>query len=58
MTRLLFVVVQFQAEYSDKIVAPWVQVNVPTPTHASKVTLYTEKGRAKYSAGDNSVVWK
>lgn len=35
-----------------------VQVLIPTPSNASNVTVYTEKGKAKYNGGDNNVVWK
>ena len=35
-----------------------VEVTIPTPANTSGVKIVTVKGKAKYKAGDNAIVWK
>ena len=47
--------------YAARYTAPKVEVTIPTPTNASSVHIVssgTSKGKAKYKAGSNAVVWR
>lgn len=52
------ITIAIKAEFDPKVEAQKVQVIIPTPHNASRVSPYTEKGKAKYNAGDNNILWK
>lgn len=35
-----------------------IEVTIPTPANTSGVKISTVKGKAKYKAGENAIVWK
>jgi AP-2 complex subunit mu-1 len=40
------------------LLAQKIEVRIPTPPNTSGVQLICMKGRAKYKAGENAIVWK
>ncbi|KAG0311722.1 AP-2 complex subunit mu, partial [Dissophora globulifera] len=47
-----------KANFSSKLYANNVVLNIPTPLNTAGVTCSASTGKAKYVPGDNSIVWK
>lgn len=50
--------VNLKGDFDKKHSATAVQVTIPIPTHAAKVSVSCKSGKAKYKPGQNSVIWK
>lgn len=47
-----------KANFSSKLYANNVVLNIPTPLNTAGVTCSASAGKAKYVPADNSIVWK
>ncbi|XP_065842479.1 AP-2 complex subunit mu-like [Oscarella lobularis] len=54
----LEVKVVLKSNYKPTIFGQKIEVRVPTPRNTSGVSLLCQKGRAKFKASDNAIVWK
>ncbi|WKX98345.1 hypothetical protein Q1695_013771 [Nippostrongylus brasiliensis] len=50
--------VVLKAEYKQNLVGQKIEVRIPTPPNTCGATLLCMKGKAKYKAGENAIVWK
>lgn len=50
--------INIKGDFESKYMATAVIVTVPIPTTASKVSVSSKSGKAKYKAGQNNVIWK
>ncbi|KAI6240150.1 AP-2 complex subunit mu [Aphelenchoides fujianensis] len=47
-----------KSNFKASLLAQKIEVRIPTPPNTSGVQLICMKGRAKYKAGENAIVWK
>ncbi|VDQ13565.1 unnamed protein product [Trichobilharzia regenti] len=47
-----------KANFRPSLFAQKIEVRIPTPTNTSGVQVVCMKGRAKYKAAENAIVWK
>jgi AP-2 complex subunit mu-1 len=47
-----------KSTFSSQMVAANVVVKVPTPPNVAKVNISVPLGKAKYSGGENAIIWK
>ena len=47
-----------KANFKPNFFAQKVEVRIPTPTNTSGVQVICMKGKAKYKAAENAIVWK
>jgi AP-2 complex subunit mu-1 len=52
------IIVDVRAEFDQKHLGQKIEIVIPTPKNASKVSVNSDKGKAKYKPGSNSIVWK
>lgn len=50
--------VVLKANFRPSLFAQKVEVRIPTPTNTSGVQVICMKGRAKYKAAENAIIWK
>ncbi|VDM65239.1 unnamed protein product [Strongylus vulgaris] len=50
--------VVLKAEYKQNLVGQKIEVRIPTPPNTCGANLLCMKGKAKYKAGENAIVWK
>lgn len=51
-------VVNVKGDFESKFNATAVELTIPIPTHAAKVSVNAKSGKAKYKPGANCVIWK
>uniref|UniRef100_A0A183DCB1 MHD domain-containing protein n=1 Tax=Gongylonema pulchrum TaxID=637853 RepID=A0A183DCB1_9BILA len=54
----LQVKVVVKSNFKPSLLAQKIEVRIPTPPNTSGVQLICMKGKAKYKAGENAIVWK
>lgn len=47
-----------KSNFKPSLLAQKIEVRIPTPPNTSGVQLICMKGKAKYKAGENAIVWK
>lgn len=47
-----------KSNFKASLLAQKIEVRIPTPPNTSGVQLICMKGKAKYKAGENAIVWK
>uniref|UniRef100_A0AC34GPM8 MHD domain-containing protein n=1 Tax=Panagrolaimus sp. ES5 TaxID=591445 RepID=A0AC34GPM8_9BILA len=50
--------VVIKSNFKTSLLAQKIEVRIPTPPNTSGVQLICMKGKAKYKAGENAIVWK
>jgi hypothetical protein len=50
--------VVLKSQFKSTLLAQKIEVRIPTPLNTSGVQLLCLKGKAKYKASDNAIVWK
>uniref|UniRef100_A0A0K0EV70 AP-50 (inferred by orthology to a D. melanogaster protein) n=2 Tax=Strongyloides TaxID=6247 RepID=A0A0K0EV70_STRVS len=50
--------VVIKSNFKSSLLAQKIEVRIPTPPNTSGVQLICMKGKAKYKAGENAIVWK
>jgi AP-2 complex subunit mu-1 len=54
----LEVKVVIKSNFKPSLLAQKIEVRIPTPLNTSGVQLICMKGKAKYKASENAIVWK
>ena len=54
----LFPQVVIKTNFKPSLLAQKIEVRIPTPLNTSGVQLICMKGKAKYKASENAIVWK
>lgn len=52
------ITVNVKGEFDPNVLGQKVEIRIPVPTTTSKVSVKADRGRSKYKAGENAVVWK
>ena len=50
--------VVIKTNFKPSLLAQKIEVRIPTPLNTSGVQLICMKGKAKYKASENAIVWK
>lgn len=50
--------IRVRSNFSDKLYASDVVINIPTPLNTTTVNIRSTKGKAKYVPADNAIIWK
>ena len=53
-----FFQVVIKTNFKPSLLAQKIEVRIPTPLNTSGVQLICMKGKAKYKASENAIVWK
>ena len=58
MTIFFYLLFFFFSSCQASLLAQKIEVRIPTPLNTSGVQLICMKGKAKYKASENAIVWK